>query len=103
MVPVVVKAKTFVRGEKVNLLERLKVQGNVLKIYYSFGTEVVLTDKATYLNKQPMPFTQVNRVIGFTPRQNHAIIAWIENGSIKVYDATSRFEMRFAGVADSLI
>jgi hypothetical protein len=85
-------------------MERLTVKGNVIiGVYYSSGQEVILTDKTTVVNKQHLAFNQSSRVVGFTNKFNHVIIGYLEKDQVKLYNASTREEIKVHNTAEALI
>lgn len=102
-VAVAVVSKALSAGEKVEIVERFTADGNIIDVYYQFGAEVIVTDKVTYLNRASVALAPTNRLVGFTPKYNHAILAWIDAGKLRLYDLTDRTDLKMDLEAHSIL
>ena len=89
----IVTKVTTVAGSNLFMIADVgEYQGNVLGCAHGNGIRIVHTDRALYVNKQQMVCNRPNLKLGFTPKMNRPIAAWIDGGKIKIMDIQKQSE-----------
>jgi hypothetical protein len=94
-VHVIVPVVKLVGGKSLSIDKLREFTSNIIGYYHSSGTEVYVTDKKIYVNKDEFDNNGNKTVIGFT-RTNLPIAAWLDGGYVKLHDVTKNKLINFS-------
>jgi len=94
-VHVIVPVVKLVGGKSLSIDKLREFTSNIMGYYHSSGTEVFVTDKKIYVNKDEFDNNGNKTVIGFT-RTNMPIAAWLDGGYVKLHDITKNKLINFS-------
>lgn len=97
-IKVVIKAVPYISGSKnLEILLLKAYDGEIIAYSQKYGSDVVITDKGFVYHKgtfHQLPQTK-NVQIGFTPKMNFPIIAYVENSEVKIFDVINNKHLHY--------
>lgn len=94
---------TFVAGAGLTISDLLLFQEDILAYEESGGVAVVGTATGIYLGTRKVLGPTPVRAIGFSPKNNRPIAAWVEGGRLRLHDLVGGRAISLDLVADALM
>lgn len=91
-IQIVQAIRHIVGSNSFNIVELHDFKDEILKCFYSFGKEVVITKKELYINNKPVNAPKVKNV-AFTSKMNRPIGAFLEGKKVKLIDLYSGLDV----------
>ena len=101
-VPLVLIARTVVGTSGLDIALVLSLQSPILGYAESGGISVAWTADGTFVGTRLVSRTTA-REVGFSPKGNRPLLAWIEAGELRLFDAAGLREVPLAQRADDLM
>ena len=90
-------------GKDIDIRELAEYDDSIIHYVTSYETSVVITAKSVHVNKNSFAFGQKNVFIAFTPTTNIPILAWLEAGSVKLFNITRTTDIPITSSGNALL
>lgn len=98
-----VAVRSIASGDTLDIAEIASFPEDIRGYTENAGTMVVWTRNAIYVAGRATPWTARLRGVGFSPRMNHAVLAWTEGTSLRLYNATTNESIPCTVTADEVM
>jgi hypothetical protein len=99
---IVTKIKEIMGSNLFDITEIAKFQQDILDVWSCGGLRLVLTTDKAFLNNKEVSVTK-GSVIGFSPKMNRPVAAYLDGESIKLFDISNQKDISFTCNATALM
>lgn len=96
-------ARAVASGLSLDISEVATYPEALLGYVESGGQSVVGMPGGVWLGKQPVRGHTPVRAVGWSPKNNHAVLAWVEGGRLHLYDATAQADTQLPLLTDAVM
>jgi len=101
--PIIIPLRVVLGGAALEIIEVSAFTAAILGYVDFGGHTITATEDGVYLGPRRVRDRTAVRAVGFTPKMNRGILAWIEKGTLRLFDTTSKSDIPCVLHADDVM